>query len=193
MGGKATAPEIHAKLSASPKALDDHSIYYDERGSRIFERLCLDSRYYSYHSDLSVIKNNASAIAERVGPNMTLVDFGCGPCEKSVFLLEALEKPAGFVGLDIEHTVLEQSRAMLQGRFPNVTIAMQEGNFLEKMTIDGSGSKLGLLSGGVLPLYSDEGNDCVKMKMDNGYFLLGKLQGSGLGLVWPLVELKVCR
>ena len=60
----------------SPKFL------YDEKGSRIFEKICEVQDYYPTRTEKNILQEHASEIAEWVGPQAIIIEPGSGNGEK---------------------------------------------------------------------------------------------------------------
>lgn len=152
-----TAADVHAGFSASPKHLDDYFFVCDEKGSVLYDKICQTPAYYTYRSDLDVVKDNAKEIAELVG-RITFVDFGCGMCHKSINLLEALHEPHAFIALDIESEVLEQVKEKLKVRMPGLKVLTHVADFRDEIKLPADDhKKLGLCTGSTISVHSDEG------------------------------------
>lgn len=55
-------------------------------------------------------------VAEGLGPNLTLVDFGCGSGRLAVHALSAVTGGC-YVGIDISHTLLARAERLIRSRF----------------------------------------------------------------------------
>lgn len=113
--------ELLRGLRASPKRIASVHLY-DERGSRLFERICTLPEYYPTRTETAILEQHASEIARRVGPDALLVELGSGASRKTRLLLDRLERPAGYVPVDIsrEH-LLAAARAMSQA-YPGLEV-----------------------------------------------------------------------
>ena len=81
--------DVLAGLSSSPKTLPP-KYFYDERGSRLFDRICELPEYYPTRTELGMLKASASEIAARVGPDAAIVEYGSGSGTKTAVLVEAV-------------------------------------------------------------------------------------------------------
>lgn len=104
--------EFCAGLRARPRRLPC-KFFYDDRGSRLFDRICELPEYYPTRTECGILADNAAAIAQRCGPGCLLVELGSGSSVKTRLLLDKLERPAGYMPVDISHTHLERAAAAL--------------------------------------------------------------------------------
>ena len=103
-------------LGASPKTLPC-KYFYDARGARLFDSICALPEYYPTRTELSIIRTHGPAIAGHIGPHVTLVEFGSGSGQKTRALIDALDRPAAYVAIDISRTaLLAATRALARER-----------------------------------------------------------------------------
>ena len=61
-------------------------------------------------------------MAERIGPDCILVEFGSGTSHKTRLLLDALNRPAVYIPIDISPTVLYESARDLRRRYRGLDV-----------------------------------------------------------------------
>lgn len=117
--------DVHAMvlegLHASPKWLPC-KLLYDERGSELFEQICELPEYYPTRTELSIMRVHVEEMAEVIGPDVLLIEFGSGAGEKCRLLLDALERPAGYVPIEISREILIRSADELRGLYPGLSV-----------------------------------------------------------------------
>jgi L-histidine Nalpha-methyltransferase len=91
---------------------------YDARGSALFEEICRLSEYYPTRTEVAILAENAAEIAAQMGPHSRLIEFGSGGSHKPRILLEALDRPAAYVPVDISREHLRQAAAGVAADFP---------------------------------------------------------------------------
>jgi uncharacterized SAM-dependent methyltransferase len=69
----ATAAEVLTGLRESPKRLPC-KLFYDERGSQLFEEITRLPEYYPTRAELSILETRASEMAAHLGPRCLLVE-----------------------------------------------------------------------------------------------------------------------
>jgi dimethylhistidine N-methyltransferase len=91
---------------------------YDARGSALFEEICRLPEYYLTRTEIAILAENAADIATAIGPHSRLIEFGSGGSHKARILLEALDRPAAYVPVDISSEHLRQAAAGVAADFP---------------------------------------------------------------------------
>lgn len=95
--------------------------FYDEHGSQLFESITEQPEYYPTRAERMVLKNKASEIANCIGEGATLIEPGCGSCEKVRLLIDAV-KPSRYVAMDISSDFLLTSANAVAEDFPDLDI-----------------------------------------------------------------------
>ena len=108
-------------LRADPKTLPC-KYFYDERGSRLFDQICELDEYYPTRTELSIMERHGRALAEALGRNVLLLEYGSGSSRKTETLLRELIDPTAYVPIDISREHLELSAGRLARRFPELEI-----------------------------------------------------------------------
>jgi dimethylhistidine N-methyltransferase len=96
--------------------------FYDAVGSQLFEQITELDEYYPTRSEMRIMRAAGLDIADRLGPDCLLIEYGSGSSTKTRLLLDHLERPAGYVPLDISRELLEQSAAALAADYPRLRV-----------------------------------------------------------------------
>jgi len=96
--------------------------FYDAEGSRLFDAICELPEYYPTRTELALLDRHAPEIARRIGPGAELVEFGAGSLRKVRLLLDALERPASLLPIDISAEHLWASAAELRRERPGLAV-----------------------------------------------------------------------
>ncbi|HKQ23431.1 MAG TPA: L-histidine N(alpha)-methyltransferase [Burkholderiales bacterium] len=102
--GEIDAHEVLADLGSDPKRLSP-KLFYDARGSELFNAICETAAYYPTRSERGILNDNAGEIARAVGPDCVVFEFGPGDMSKVRLLLPRL-LPSTYVGIDIARVQL---------------------------------------------------------------------------------------
>jgi len=113
--------EVLAGLRARPKRLPC-KLFYDEVGSRLFERICELDEYYLTRTELGILRENVAEVARAVGPSARVVEYGSGASIKTRLLLDALERPVAYVPIDIARGALLESAASVALDYPALDV-----------------------------------------------------------------------
>lgn len=127
------ADVVHG-LSGSQKTLPP-KLFYDDAGARLFERICTLDDYYLTRSELSILRDRAGEIAEFIGPNVALIEYGSGAATKVRLLLDALREPVAYVPIDISHEQLARVAGDIAADYPGLTVRPVYGDYTRVLTI----------------------------------------------------------
>ena len=97
--------------------------FYDAEGSRLFERICELPEYYPTRVERAILREHATEMAQLIGPEAEIVEFGAGACEKVRLLLAHLPTPACFRPIDICASELHDACARLRREYPALSLA----------------------------------------------------------------------
>ena len=120
-GRSALLAEVMAGLAERPRRLPS-KLLYDERGSELFDRICELDAYYPTRTELSILRRHAPEMAAFAGPDCLLVEYGSGSSQKTRLLLDALERPAAYVPVDISREHLARSAGALAREYPELEV-----------------------------------------------------------------------
>jgi dimethylhistidine N-methyltransferase len=122
--------QVTAGLSKSPRTLPC-KFFYDERGARLFQKICQLPEYYITRTELQILRLRSAEIAATLGSSIELIGLGTGAGTKTRILLEELNKPAAYLPIDISKEQLENSTARFRERFPELAILPICADYLE--------------------------------------------------------------
>jgi len=129
-----TLETVRRGLGAKIKKLPSR-LFYDERGSALFEAICEQPEYYLTRTEIAIMRDHAGDIADVIGPDVRLVEYGSGSGIKTRMLLEHLETPVAYVPVEISRTALMESVAELATRFPNVPMQPVCADFTQPLRL----------------------------------------------------------
>lgn len=116
------ADDLHAALNRAPKAISP-KYFYDEVGSKLFERICDLPEYYPTRTELALLQTHAADMAAQMGERVQLVEYGAGALRKVRLLLDALPREGvQFVPVDISGPHLLSACDGLAGDYPGLAI-----------------------------------------------------------------------
>jgi L-histidine Nalpha-methyltransferase len=117
----AFAADVLAGLAATPKRVPA-KYFYDEAGSRLFERITDLPEYYPTRTEIKILRDHAADIAEFIPEGSALIEFGSGSSRKARVLLRALPPLAAYVPVDICAEMVAQEAAELRPDFPQLNV-----------------------------------------------------------------------
>lgn len=113
--------ELLAALSERPRRIPSYW-FYDEEGSRLFDRICELPEYYLTRTELGIMRAHGREIAAALGSEVALVEYGSGTSLKTRLLLEALDRPRAYVPVDVAAEHLEAAAAEIASEFPELGV-----------------------------------------------------------------------
>lgn len=126
--------EVVAGLSERPMRLSP-LWFYDERGSALFERICTLPEYYLTRTELRIMQQHVAAMAAALGPRVALIEPGSGASRKTRLLLEALERPAAYLPVDISREHLYAAARSLRRDYPGLDVHPLAADFTRPMRL----------------------------------------------------------
>jgi dimethylhistidine N-methyltransferase len=126
--------DVIAGLSSNPRTLPC-KYFYDERGAALFQKICELPEYYVTRTEIDILDRNRAEIASQLGPNIQLIGLGTGAGTKTRILIEALEKPAVYIPVDISERQLRESTALFQRIFPELEILPVCADYLQPVVL----------------------------------------------------------
>jgi dimethylhistidine N-methyltransferase len=107
--------------------------FYDEHGAALFEAICDLEEYYLTRTEQALMHQHASEMAACLGPDCLLIEYGSGSSRKTRFLLDHMERPTGYIPIDLSREHLFQTARQLTASYPGLEVlplcADFSGNF----------------------------------------------------------------
>ena len=110
---------VQRGVRAVPKRLPSW-LFYDEAGSALFEQICEQPEYYLTRSEIALMREHAADIANALGADVRLVEYGSGSAIKTRILLEHLHDAVAYVPVEISPEPLRESVERLGALFPDL-------------------------------------------------------------------------
>ncbi len=120
----AIAAEVAQGLRRSPKSLPPW-LFYDQRGSELFEAITQLPEYYLTRTERSILEANAEQICRLAGSNLTVVELGAGTADKTRILLSRLlrrQLRLRYVPVDVSRGALESAVQRLRTELPELEV-----------------------------------------------------------------------
>ena len=126
--------DVIAGLSSEPRTLPC-KYFYDERGAALFQKICEQPEYYITRTEIDILDRYRAEIAANLGPQIDLIGLGTGSGTKTRILIEALEKPAVYIPVDISEKQLRKSTALFHKIFPDLEILPVCADYLQPVAL----------------------------------------------------------
>ncbi len=138
-------------LSASPSYILP-KYFYDETGSRLFEKICATEEYYPTRTEVSIIRSNIDEIVATLGRECLLIEPGSGDSYKVRLLLDAL-RPIAYLPIDISYRYLQDEAEKLAKEFDWLNVHAICADFTGKLELPydvGSDKKVAFFPGSTI-------------------------------------------
>ena len=126
--------DVLAGLAATPKSISCRWLYDDE-GSALFEEITRLEEYYPARTEAAILSRHARDIADFVGTDAVVLDYGAGAGVKSKLLLSALQTPNCYVPVDIAGNFLGATAAGMREAFPGLSVVPIEADFTREFAL----------------------------------------------------------
>jgi L-histidine N-alpha-methyltransferase len=124
------ASEVREGLTSTPKRLPS-KYFYDERGSRLFERITDLPEYYLTRAEQRILEKRSADVA-RLSRPIELVELGSGSAKKTRLLIDAARAEghlARLIPVEVSQEMAEQTAQDLAQRYPGLAVHAVVGDF----------------------------------------------------------------
>lgn len=125
--------DVVRALTHYPRRLSP-KFFYDRRGSELFDAICRVPEYYLTRTEMTILQDNASELAQLTGTRCALIELGSGASQKVRFILDTL-RPSAYVGVDISKEFLLQSTRRLARDYPWLKVYAVCADFCQPLTL----------------------------------------------------------
>jgi dimethylhistidine N-methyltransferase len=122
------ASDVYQGL-AQPARTISAKYFYDARGSRLFDRICELDEYYPTRTETRIMQRWAAEMADWIGRDARLIEYGSGSSAKTRILLDHLHDPSQYVPVDISGEHLAQSAEALSRDYPLLEVTPVAADF----------------------------------------------------------------
>jgi dimethylhistidine N-methyltransferase len=140
-GGDAAAEQRRALLADALSGLGQVQTrlpckwFYDAAGAALFEHITRIPEYYPTRAEEEILESRGREIADRIGPDATVVELGPGDGRKAVLLLRGLRAPKAYVPVDIAPEWLLDAARRVSEAFADLPVHPVVGDFAGELTI----------------------------------------------------------
>src|SRR4051812_19767774 len=110
-------------------------LLYDAKGAELFEQITGVEDYYLTRAELALLEATLPAIARLVGPHARVIEPGSGAGRKTRMLLEALDRPATYIPIDVAADQLAETATALQAAFPGLEVQPVLGDYTQPLAL----------------------------------------------------------
>lgn len=113
--------------------------FYDDAGARLFERITTLPEYYPTRTEPAILRAHAGEMADAIGTNARIVEFGSGSGDKTRVLLRQLDRPAAYVPVDIARMQLHDFARDLRAEFPSLRVDPVCADYMRPLQLPAAG------------------------------------------------------
>lgn len=127
--------DVLAGLEKPQKAIPP-KYFYDAQGSAIFDRITGAPEYYITRTELALLDEIGPELARLAGPRAVVMEPGAGSSVKIRKLIDALDDPAGYVGMDISGAHVRSACEALAADHPGLLVGAARHDFTKPIALD---------------------------------------------------------
>ena len=104
--------EIASSLKNNPKSINP-KYFYNDIGSKLFDKICNLPEYYPYQCESSILKKIATNLIPHLSNNVRLVELGSGSSTKTRLLINALfknQERIEYFPIDISDVLIDSAK-----------------------------------------------------------------------------------
>lgn len=145
--------DVLAGLTRRPKGIPS-KYFYDRQGSCLFDRITELPDYYLTRAEEALLHLAMPEVAGFVAPRTQLIEFGgCSP-RKARIVLDAMERPAAYVPIDISAETLTAGQSLIRD-YPGLQVTPVAADFSAPLRISlPPGPKLAFFPGSTIGNFS---------------------------------------
>ncbi|KAA5803601.1 L-histidine N(alpha)-methyltransferase [Alkalicaulis satelles] len=122
-------------LSKPQKAIAP-KYFYDAQGSRIFDAITRAPEYYITRTELALLDQTGPELRALAGPGAVVLEPGAGSSVKVRKLIDALDNPAAYVGMDISGEHVKAACADIASDHQDMVIGAVCHDFTRPIDLD---------------------------------------------------------
>ena len=109
--------------------------FYDEKGSKLFNKITNLKEYYPTKKELEILENLKKKLKKNLPSSSTVVEFGSGSNKKINKFIKSLDRPKEYIPIDISKEYLFKNASSIAKKFTNlkVTAICADFNQVQKL------------------------------------------------------------
>ena len=107
--------------------------FYDEKGSKLFNKITNLKEYYPTNKELEILGNLQKEIRKKLPINSTIVEFGSGSNKKINKFIKSLSEPKEYIPIDISKEYLFENASIIAKKsYVRKALKGFQKNFIKK-------------------------------------------------------------
>ncbi|MEX1062379.1 MAG: L-histidine N(alpha)-methyltransferase, partial [Balneolaceae bacterium] len=128
--------EIIRGLSRTQKKVPS-KFFYDEEGSKLFEKICRLDEYYLTDAEIRIMQMNIGEIKQAFPARIDLIELGSGSSTKTRLLLNHIDGIRTYYPVDISGEYLAGVASRLRRAYPRLAVKPVIADYTRPFTIPG--------------------------------------------------------
>ena len=148
--------DLLAGLSKTPRSIAP-KYFYDAQGSALFDRICELPEYYPTRTERRILERHGREMAEVIGPQADIIEFGAGSLEKIRVLLQSFDAralPSRYCPIDISADHLEEAARRLHAQCPWLQVRPVAADYMREEQLSAldaaTGRRVGFFPGSTI-------------------------------------------
>ena len=96
--------------------------FYDEKGSKLFNKITNLREYYPTKKELEILDNLKKKLKKNLPSSSTIVEFGSGSNKKINKFIKSLDRPKEYIPIDISKEYLFKNASSIAKKFTNLKV-----------------------------------------------------------------------
>lgn len=126
--------EVLAGLSKQQKQIPP-KFFYDGYGSKIFDQICELEEYYPTRTEMGILQQHCSDIANQIGEQSLIIEYGSGSSQKICLLLDAIKKPLAYMPIDISREHMLMASKKIAAKYPELDVLAVCADYTTEMIL----------------------------------------------------------
>lgn len=126
--------DVISGLCGARKTLNP-KYFYDEQGSRLFERITELPEYYITRTETGLMEQIGDDLASHCNGARVIVEFGSGSGRRSDLLLTALPGVDSYVPIDVSEELLASTAKVVESAHPGIRVIPLVADFTARMQL----------------------------------------------------------
>ena len=114
--------EIFIGLEDKNQKKINSKFFYDEEGSKLFDKITKLNDYYPTRKELEILENKQDFFKNLLPEKASIIEFGSGSNVKIKKLLKAMKNPKRYIPIDISHEFLLFNAENIAKNFPYMSV-----------------------------------------------------------------------
>lgn len=105
------------------------------RGAELASKIWDSKTYYLRNAEAEILEQNSDQIAQLIGNDADIIEFGPGPSEsvrlKTMALMRKMASIRSYTALDLSRGYLNDAKRMIKADFPHIPVKLHQSDFYE--------------------------------------------------------------